>query len=549
MAHSESVAQVENTNADHNVLTAPHHDVLVSPLQTNLYIVFFSMWTGFAAWFVNFDQGYSGTVLQMKPFNTAFGVCSMVPSPVTGALVELCMLTATEQSLTNISSLFSAIGGGFSGFIGYYLGRRGAIQTGCVLVLIGSAGMLGTTGNFVAYLARKSINAFGIGQIIASAPMYGVECTPPQKRGMLVGLYGIGLTLGTVVVAAVCLGSSSLSTNWAWQTPIICQIPVALIYGLGIMMFPESPRWLLTKGREDQARRSFGRFYHLDQYSEKITVQVREVQEAIEFEKSISSTTSWTEIFHRTYIRRTLLSVFTLCGTTLCGIGFVAVYAAIFLADIGISNPFLINLIFALCIMGGSFWGPFSNEYLGRRMALLIGYGAMTVCMLIVAIVSSSLGATDPSAHNVLIAFLCIWGFLFGGFIAPSAWLIQAEVLSVRLRTYGLAFTSFIFFIIGFAAVFWTPYMLNVHYGNMGTNIGYFYGGLDAILCIGTYLWVPETARLTLEQIDDYFASGRSARKTSLSRNKRIAKGEIFDVSAEAHVAAIHHMHEKENMN
>jgi hypothetical protein len=57
--------------------------------------------------------------------------------------------------------------------------------------------------------------------------------------------------VGTAISAAVCLGTSNYTTNPSWQIPIICRIPLAFILGLGVMMFPESPRWLLVKGREE----------------------------------------------------------------------------------------------------------------------------------------------------------------------------------------------------------------------------------------------------------------------------------------------------------
>ena len=543
MEYSNDAKQTENT-VNYENLTAPHHDVLVSPLHTTRYMILFAFWIGFAGWLTLFDQGAGGTVLQMVSFNRAFGACGMLPSPVTGALVEECMLSATQQSVSQISALFSALGALCSGITGFYLGRRGAIQVGCVFVIIGQAGVLGTSGNFAGYIVCKCINAIGLGHLIAVSPAYGVECTPPQKRGMLLGLYTIGCSVGSFVSAMVCYGSADLVTNWAWQIPNICNIPIAVIFGVGILMFPESPRWLLTKGKEEKARKSFGSFYNLDPHSEQITVQVREVQDGIEFEKSISSTTSWTEIFHRSYIRRTLVSTFILAGASLGGIAFIAVYAAIFLADVGIADPFLVNVIFSVCNLAGCLFGPWILEYGGRRTAILIGYAGMTLCMIIFSSVCSGLGATNPIAHKVLIAFLCIWLIFFGGFLSPAIWVAQAEVLSVRLRTYGIAFTATIFYIVSFAATFWTPYMLNVKYGNMGTNVGYFYGGIDAILFLVAFFIVPETARLTLEQIDDYFVSGPRPWRTSLSRNKQIARGEIFDVSAEAHLTAIQHMRE-----
>ena len=547
MEQSSDAFHDENINSQPDRLAIPHHDALASPLHTTKYMILFSFWIGYAAWVGYFDQGFSGIVLEMASFNQAFGVCAMVKSPVTGAMVEQCMLTATQQSINSISSLFSALGAFICGYTGNYLGRRGALQVGVLLVIIGASGMLGTAGNFAAYNVCKCINALGIGHVTAGGPMYGVECTPPRRRGTLLALYTIGINVGSVVIAATCLGSSTLTTNWAWQTPILCQIPTALFFGVGLMMFPESPRWLLTKGREEKARKSFGKFYDFDPYSEIVTIQIREVQDGIDFEKSLSSTTSWTEIFHRSYIRRTLVSAFILFSTSLCGITFLASYGAVFIADVGISNPFLVLLIFTLCNFAGSLMGPFILEYLGRRAGLLIGYSCMTSCLLIFSAVCSGLGSTSDVAQKVLVAFLCLYVFTFGAFAAPASWLAQAEVHSVRLRTYGTAFTASVFYIVAFATAFWTPYMINPQYGNMGSNVGYFWSGLGAILIIVTYLYVPETARLTLEQIDDYFVSERRAWRTSLKRNKRIANGEIADISAEARSEAIQRIRGKES--
>ncbi|KAJ5191236.1 mfs monosaccharide transporter protein [Penicillium cinerascens] len=119
--------------------------------------------------------------------------------------------------------------------------------------------------------------------------------------------------------------------------------------------------------------------------------------------------------------------------------------------------------------------------------------------------------------------------FVFGGFIGPSVWLASTEIHSVRLRTYGQANTTFFYEIFSFGVQFWTLYMLNVHNGNMGVNVGYFYFGLTVAVLILTFLFVPETARLTLEQIDDFFLSGSKAWKTSTKKNIAFARGDLSD--------------------
>ena len=482
-----------------------------------------ALWIGFAGWVLNFDIGYTGIVLEMQPFNRAFGKCEMVPARGPIPAHPLCELSATQQSLSSIYVLFMALGGGVSGVTSNYLGRKGALQVGSVVTLIGAAGMLGTSGSYLHYLVCKCIGAVGIGHLSAVGPGYGSECVDPQRRGLLVSFYSVGLATGSVVVSAVCVGSSHLTTDWAWKIPIVCQIPVAVILAIGLIFFPESPRWLMVRGQEEEARRSFGRLYEQDPHSDSITMQIAEVRSTIALEKTIASTVSWVEIFNRTYIRRTVTAVLIIVGSALSGVWFVHTYGALFLAAVGISNPFVINLTLACCNLAGNLIGPGLCEYLGRRPTLLVGYAAMCVCMLIVAAVNTGLGSSNHTAQNVLVAFLCMWYFFFGSCNGSTVWVASVEQHSVRHRTYGQAFTSVWAFIFVFATNFWSPYMLSKDYGNMGTNIGYFYAGLCAAFYIITFLMVPETARLSLEQIDEFYASGGKAWKTSLRQNKQIA--------------------------
>jgi SP family sugar:H+ symporter-like MFS transporter len=506
------------------------HAFHAPPQEATRFMLLFSLWMALSAWICNFDSGYGGIVLLMPSYNKAFGTCHMVPNTVAaGQFMEVCHVTPLQQSLISVTNIFISVGGILGGITGNYFGRRGTIQVGCTLILIGAAGMLGTSGNFTNYMVCKCIGGIGIGQLFAASPIYGAECVTASRRGMLLALYNIGLAMGNVAAAAVCAGSSNILGDWAWKTPIACQIPLSVIYGLGILMFPESPRWLLVNGREEAARKSFARFYNKDPASAAITAQVREVQAYIEIEKASGATAAWTEIFHRNDIRRTAISSLILIGLGITGIQFVVPYAALFLAGVGISNPFLINVIVALCIFAGTFIGPFTLDYGGRRWSMLVGYGGMAACMLIFSAVSTGLGSGSPTSKNVLVAFLCIWAFIFGGCIGSSVWLASAEMHSVRLRTYGQACTTMTYSAFAFACSFWTPYMLSASYGNMGTNVGYFYFGVTTAMLILTWLFVPETARLTLEQLDDYFASGRPAWRTSLARNKKIARMEESD--------------------
>ena len=170
--------QVEMSSqaGDNAGLAAPKEKVTRTVL---LFSVFISMSSAIA----NFDNNYGGTVLRMQAFNTAFGTFQQVSNP-TGAQVTVCRITALQQSLVSLTSLFTAVGSLLSSVSGTYIGRRGTIQVGALLVLLGAAGMLGTSSSYLNYMVCKCIGGVGLGFIFNGTIVYGVECTPPRRRGV-----------------------------------------------------------------------------------------------------------------------------------------------------------------------------------------------------------------------------------------------------------------------------------------------------------------------------------------------------------------------------
>jgi MFS transporter, SP family, sugar:H+ symporter len=176
---STMVEKPELEAMEHVVAHAPDHPKEKVTRTVLLFAMFISLSSGIA----NFDNNYGGTVLLMQSFNTAFGPCHEVPGP-TGAPVKLCHITALQQSLVSLTSLFTAVGSLLSTLSGTYLGRRGTIQVGASLVVVGAAGMLGTSSSYLNYMVCKCIGGVGLGFIFSGTIVYGVESLPPRRRGV-----------------------------------------------------------------------------------------------------------------------------------------------------------------------------------------------------------------------------------------------------------------------------------------------------------------------------------------------------------------------------
>jgi sugar porter (SP) family MFS transporter len=473
------------------------------------------------AWIANFDYGFSGIVLAMPSFNQAFGsVCTTQLDAVSGVATEVCKLSSLQQSLLSVSALFQALGAALSGVTGTFVGRRGTVMIGAAFVAVGAAGMLGTSQSYLNYMVCKCINAAGTGQLFVVGITYGTESAPPDQRGLLMGIYNVALTVGNAIAAGVCAGSARLSptNDWQWRVPIACQIPLSVLLVATFMFFPDSPRWLIVRGKDDDARVALAKFFDLDQHSEAVTAQMDIIAAGIEAETYSKSSSAWISIYRPPNLRRTLVSAFMLVTLQITGIQFVAPYTALFLSSLGVASAFTTHAIVSVCIFAGSLVSPWILDHVGRRLSLLYGYAIAAGSMLIFSAVGSALGTGSTITQRVLVAFLCVWAFVFGGAISASSWLTSAEVHAVHLRTQGQANTQAFASIFSFAAQFWTPYMIVA----IGTSVGYFYAGVTIVTLTIAIFIVPETSRLTLEQIDTLFTSGTPAWRTTIAGNKQM---------------------------
>ncbi|KAK4500579.1 hypothetical protein PRZ48_008768 [Zasmidium cellare] len=512
--HLEDIHASDEKN-EHTISTSPQEQGRV----TGWLVALLSL-IAIIPFICNFDVSFTGVALAMPSFNNTFGTKCTVST--TGA--KSCSLTTTQQALIYIPYLFNAIGGGLAGLIGKFIGRRGCITVGSAFTIIGASAILGVQSELSHLIISKSVVGTGLGMLLAVGITYGAESTSAEKRDTLLALFNVGLCLGNMTTAAMAVGTSKFANtdDWQWKTMVAVQIPLGVLLGSGIWLFPESPRWLIEKGKDEKAREAFSKFSGEDAHSETMTRRIETIHFHLAEGRAVQKETSWLDLYRGTDLRRTLISGFLLTALALCGTQFVVPYTALFLKDLHIASSWINNVIVASCIVGGSLVAPFTLTVFGCRRSLITGFGVMSASMIVFSAVSTGLGSGHHTAQIVLVVCFCIWTFVLGSCVGASVWQLSVDMHTGRLRTYGQASTTITYQLFGFAAGFWTPYMLGVDYGDMGTNVGYFYFAVDLVLGVIAFLAVPETSRLSLEEMDDYFASGKPAWTTSYRRNKAV---------------------------
>lgn len=433
-----------------------------------------------------------------------FGYDTAVISGAIGNLTAYFSLTPLQTGWAISCALVGClIGAFFSDRISHRYGRKNSMLLAALFFLACSIGTA-LPDSFSTFVVFRIIGGIGVGLASMVVPMYIAEIAPPEKRGALVAYNQLAIVIGIVVVYFVnyfiaLQGTADWNLHTGWRWMFASEAIPSLLYLVLAFLIPESPRWLLEKGRETDGRRILAKFNP----GKNIDLLADEIQLSL----SGKNNDSW-KVLLLPNLRRALvvgigLSVFQ----QITGINAILYYAPeIFKsfgsdADASLLQTSILgvtNLVFTIVSI-------LLVDRVGRKPLLNIGSLGMFISLAVVGF-----SAYNHISGVWLLGFLMLFMGSFSISWGPVVWVLLAEIFPNRVRSLALSVAVFIQWAANFAVSQTFP-MLTQNDALKQQFNGAFPFWLFAFFCILAFIFVwklvPETKNKSLEEMDALWAN------------------------------------------
>ncbi|KAI0737526.1 hypothetical protein C8Q80DRAFT_1115079 [Daedaleopsis nitida] len=387
-----------------------------------------------------------------------------------------------------------------------YWGRRGTIFVAAFISFVACIWQ-GLTNTWWHMFIARFVLGFGIGPKSATVPVYAAECSPPAIRGALVMMWqmwtAFGIMIGTVMsLAFYNVRDTGGVTGLNWRLMLGSAGVPALFIMSQVFLCPESPRWLISKGRYDKAYESIRR---LRRSSIQAARDLYYIHVLLEAETEIQTGRNLLlEMFKVPRNRRaTLASTIVMFMQQFCGVNVIAYYSSNIFAQANFTNIQALIASWGFGMLNWVFALPavYTIDTFGRRNLLLISFPLMSVFLLMTGF------AFYIPEGNARIAVIALGIYLFTMAYSPGEgpvpFTYSAEAFPLYIRDTGMSYATAVLWFFNFVVAITFPRLLSAF-----TPQGAFgwYAGWNAIGFVLILLFLPETKALSLEELDQVFS-------------------------------------------
>lgn len=468
-----------------------------------------------ASCMIGYDSAFIGTTLALPSFVKEFQLDSTHMDPA-----KLALTKANIVSVYQAGAFFGALGAYASSF---YLGRRKSLFLWCCIFIVGAGMMLGANRErgLGLIIGGRVLAGLGVGGASNMVPIYISELSPPAVRGRLVGIYELGWQIGGLVGFWINYGLQETmeESHRQWLIPFAVQLVPAGCLLIGAVWLKESPRWLFTKGRREEALRNLCWIRNLPADHIYMVEEIAAIDAQIEHDRIHIGPGFWSPfaaLKNRKVLWRFFLGGMLFLWQNGSGINAINYFSPTVFKSIGItgtSTGFLTTGIFGVVkTVVTVFWLLWLIDRLGRRNLLIIGAAGGSFCMWFIGAyikVSGSGSGSNPNPSGKLssggIAAMFFF-YLWTAFYTPSwngtPWVINSEMYSQNTRSLGQASAAANNWFWNFLISRFTPQM----FLTMGYGVYFFFASLMILSIPFVYFLIPETKGIPLENMDELFA-------------------------------------------
>jgi SP family arabinose:H+ symporter-like MFS transporter len=455
---------------------------------------------------INDTSGNSSAFVMKVSFVAAlggllFGYDTAVIAGVIGYLQKRFELSPIMTGWAASSAIWGcAFGAMMAGYLSDRLGRKKVLVVTAILFIISSVGAM-IPRNLTEFLIARFIGGLGIGAASMLSPLYISEIAPSRIRGRLVSLYQLAIVIGINLIYFVNMviasyGDEAWNVETGWRYMLGSGTIPALLFLVLLFIVPESPRWLVKKGKYDEA---------LDTL-EKVNGPTEGKNILNEIKKSLGQEVgTLSDLFSKRLKPALVIGIILALFSQITGINAIIYYAPEifksigFAADSALLQTVLIGSINTLF----TFVALWLIDLAGRKALLQGGVAGMVVCLLAVGVCFHFNLTNGPW----LIIFILAYIACFASSLGPIPWVLISEIFPTRTRGIAMSFCTVVLWIGVLAVTQFTPWLLQ----NLGGAFTFWIFMLNAIFLLW-FVWrrVPETKQRTLEEIEQSWSNNQS---------------------------------------
>ncbi len=380
-----------------------------------------------------------------------------------------------------------AIGAVISGRLSERYGRKVTLIF-CALLFSVTAVATGFSYRFDLFVAFRILGGVAVGMAAVISPMYISEISPAHVRGRLVSLYQLAITLGILLAfMSNFLLADSGADAWRWMFSV--QAIPAMLFFVALFVVPESPRWLISKNRIEDARHVLTKIGG-QVYGDKELASIRESFDTHQEKVKLSV------LLEKRYFLPVTLGVLVAVFSQVTGYNSLLYYAPLIFKNAGLETGDALFQTLAIGIINCvfTFVAIVTIDKVGRRLLLLSGSFLMTVCWALIAF------TFNPNADGyLLLGIILIFCAVYAATIGPVTWTYIAEIFPNKIRALGISVATLSLWIACFVTSFTFP-VLAKGVGESGTFL--IYGGLCLIYFLFIFFRLPETKGKPLETLE-----------------------------------------------